>query len=160
MGEVETFDLHRKQVKIAMQQWLKLWQPPVQSRLECPFCHSLKVGKRAASKNGNTLCCANCRQDFSEEALPGCRCWYPGALLKCHECSNYKEMMEFVAERLKDLQSLSEADLDAITLQPDFYQRNFTSKDVKESQNNEPIRNWTVDLVDGIPTQLTLFEDV
>lgn len=160
MAEAKTFELHKKRVSIAMHQWLKTWQPPTQTRLECPFCRSLEVRKLPTSRNGNTLCCAGCQRDFSGEALPGCRCWFPGALLKCHNCPHYKNMTAFVVERLKALQSLSEAELDAIMRQPDFYERDLSSGNSKQSQYREPMQNYTLDLVDGIPVQLGLFEDV
>lgn len=67
-------------------------------------------------------------------------------------------MTAFVVERLEALQSLSEAELDAIMRQPDFYERDFSLGDSKESQYSEPMQNYALDLVDGIPIQLGLFE--
>ncbi|MBD0347448.1 MAG: hypothetical protein ICV63_22035 [Coleofasciculus sp. Co-bin14] len=106
------FELNQLRTRIALLEVLHNWEPELQSRIECPFCQSKNVYQRMQPKNGNTYICHGCQQNFSEELLPGCRCWCPGHLQKCQDCPHYQSILPLIKERASCLQGLSRQELE------------------------------------------------
>jgi hypothetical protein len=125
MNPKTQFKLNTLRTKIALQKAIKGWQPDVQAPIECPFCQSTEVRQRLRSKNGNIYVCRGCDQNFSEEVLSGCRCWYPGRLQKCQNCPLFQSILPSVKERASSLRSKSIPELEQVLAQPTLYERDF-----------------------------------
>ncbi len=125
MSAKTQFKLNKLRTKIALQEAIKGWQPDVQAPIECPFCQSTEVRQRIRSRNGNTHICRDCGQNFSEEVLSECRCWYPGRLQKCQNCPLFQSILPSVKERASSLRSKSIPELEQVLAQPTLYERDF-----------------------------------
>lgn len=112
MNTKALFELNQLRTWIALLEVLPNWEPELKSGIECPFCQSKNVYQRMQPKNGNMYICHGCQQNFSEELLPGCRCWCPGHLQKCQDCPRYQSMLPLVKERASRLQGLSRQELE------------------------------------------------
>lgn len=123
LNEVKLFELSQKRTRIAMHEWMRRWRLPIVEPLCCPHCSSEKISKLFHPRNGKIYRCSACQQDFSLEEVPGCRCTFPGGLLKCFDCQHYQAMMAYVEQRAPQLNQLTENQLDAILRTPNFYKR-------------------------------------
>jgi hypothetical protein len=126
MNAKTQFKLNKLRTKIALQEAIKGWQPDVQAPIECPFCQSTEVRQRMRSRNGNTHICRECGQNFSEELLSGCRCWYPGRLQKCQDCPGYQSILPSVKQRACSLRTQSLQELESVLAQATLYERDFS----------------------------------
>ncbi len=114
MNAQTQFKINKLRSQIALQEATKTWQPNVQTPIECPFCKSLEVRQRMRSRNGNTHICRSCGQNFSEELLCECRCWYPGRLQRCQDCPVFQSILPLVQERASSLRSKSLQELEIL----------------------------------------------
>ena len=126
MNPKTQFKLNKLRTKIALQEAIKGWQPDVQAPIECPSCQSTEVRQRMRSRNGNTHICRGCGQNFSEELLTGCRCWYPGRLERCQDCPLFQSILPLVKQRASSLRSKSLQELEEVLAQPTLYERDFS----------------------------------
>ena len=93
------------------------------------------------------------------EEVPGCRCTFPGGLLKCLDCQHYRAMMAYVEQRTPDLQKLTEQQLNALMEEPSFYKRDLNrySPQVNSERLSESSHLYLDE--NSTRTQLSLFDD-
>ena len=160
MNEFETFEISKKRTLVAMQEWLRTWQSPSLGPLYCPYCKAQKVRKRLQSKQGKTHQCSACRQNFSLEDLPECRCFYPGRFPKCTDCPHYQRMMAYVSRRKPQLEPCTEGQLDEMLSSPQLYTRSAV-RPLSKTESFQAQSHYSSQLSDtnqtGLPLQLTLF---
>lgn len=163
MDELVVFTLSKKRSLIAMHEWLQRWKLPPVPPLQCPRCQSTQVSKRPYPKDGKSLCCRQCRQDFSLEELRECRCTYPGMLPdKCFDCQHYRAMIAYVERRKPELDELDEQQLDQIMASANFYQRDLTKRSPDSKQQSFDVSfnlKTLFELNEGEIIQLGLFND-
>ena len=106
------FYLNSLRTQIAFKEVMRDWQPEIQAPMQCPFCQSEKVYKRMQSQDGNTHICGDCRENFSKEMLPGCRCLAPGHLMKCQDCPRFQAILPVLKEKVALLQGHSREELE------------------------------------------------
>jgi hypothetical protein len=126
MNTQTQFKSNKLRSQIALQETIKSWQPDVQTPIECPFCKSDEIRKRMRSREGNTHICRGCGQNFSEELLSGCRCWYPGRLQKCQNCPRFQSILPLVKQRASSLRAKSLPELEELLAQPSLYEGEFS----------------------------------
>ncbi|OKH21488.1 hypothetical protein FACHB389_31680 [Nostoc calcicola FACHB-389] len=115
INPLEQFELNKLRTQIAFTivlQQENFKEPEVIGRISCPFCQSQRVNQRMRRQNGNTHICQQCRQNFSLELVDGCRCWSPGKLAKCHDCSRFQAMLPLLKEVSDSLRNLSRQELE------------------------------------------------
>ena len=114
MNTQTLFYLHSLRTKIALSEVLQDWKRDIEEPMKCPFCQSEKVNKRMSKKDGKTHICSSCRENFSREMLPGCRCYTPGNLMKCQYCPRYQAILPLLKERISSLQKLNRQELETL----------------------------------------------
>lgn len=114
MNTQTLFYLHSLRTKIALSEVLRNWKPEIKEPIKCPFCQSEKVNKRMSRKDEKTHICSSCRENFSREMLPGCRCFRPGDLMKCQCCPRYQGILPLLKERISSLQKLNRQELEKL----------------------------------------------
>lgn len=159
LNELKLFELSQKRTRIAMHEWMRTWRLPTIEPLRCPHCGYERISKRFYTKEGNTHHCSACCQDFSMEEVPGCRCTFPGGLLKCFDCQHHQAMMAYVEQRLPELQKLTEQQLDSIIEHPNFYQRDLNRYSSQVGSKDKDDLEWHHD-PSGTRIQLSFFDDV
>jgi transposase-like protein len=120
------FKHNKLRSQIALQEAIKSWQPDIQAPIECPLCNSTEVRQRMRFRNGNIYICRSCDQNFSEELLSGCRCWYPGRLQKCQNCPLFQSILPLVKDKVSSLRSKSLQELEQVLAKPTLYERDFS----------------------------------
>ena len=130
MNMKERVSLKGKITKIALNEAMKGWQPPVSGPLHCPFCKSEQVYQRMQRKDGMTHGCKECGQSFSEELVQECRCVRPGKFAKCLSCRYYQPIRELMKSNVEQLRYLPEVEVDQVLNHPDFYKDGFSAEQV------------------------------
>lgn len=126
MSAKTLFYLNCLRTKIAFKEVLQGWKPEIQETMKCPFCQSEKIYKRMQSRDGNTHICAECRQNFSREMLPGCQCVRPSNLMKCQDCPSFQEFVRLLKEKVSSLQELNRQELEKLLGDCEFPIKNAT----------------------------------
>ena len=117
INSLEQFQLNKLRTQIAYAIVLKkenFRKPEVIGSLSCPFCQSQLVYQRMQRKDGDTHICRQCQHNFSMELVDGCRCWFPGKLAKCHDCSRFQAMLPLLKEANDGLRNLSRQELESL----------------------------------------------
>ncbi|MEH2248165.1 hypothetical protein [Nostoc sp.] len=117
INSLEQFQLNKLRTQIAYAIVLKkenFPEPEVIGSFSCPFCQSQQVYQQMRRKDGNTHVCRQCRHDFSLELVDGCRCWFPGKLAKCHDCSRFQAILPLLKEANDGLLPLSRQELESL----------------------------------------------
>lgn len=117
INSLEQFELNKLRTQIAYAIVLEkenFRQPEVIGSLSCPFCQSQLVYQRMCRKDGDTHFCRQCQRNFSLELVDGCRCWFPGKLAKCHDCSRFQAMLPLLKEANDGLRNLSRQELKSL----------------------------------------------
>lgn len=92
--------------ELAIQSALKEWQREA-VELKCPACGSTKVASRPEWQGKNPRWCPICKHCFDQPTHFVCDCPEPGTQSKCHDCPNFRRLLETVKSMAEELQTES-----------------------------------------------------
>lgn len=98
------FGLTKLRAEVATRQVLSeyQYQPRVYGQ-ECPFCQSTNYVKYCLENGKQRYRCRSCQRRFNERPVFDCNCLQPGQIPKCQDCPQFKNIMELVRKRSKEL---------------------------------------------------------